>query len=238
LAKSKEVKEKISKSLTGRKLSESHKNKIKNYYLKKRDDFDKVVGILKGKFDPPHNGHLSVALSALAISQMNEIWWIPSCNDTIESSFNRIKMINQIIKPYKKFRCIDFEIKNKLDGSYSSLIKELYRIKRHYKTCFYLIIGSDEALEIEKKDNSWLLENVRFCIFYRKGFKLNKEESVFKDDKHLYITDEFIVNNISSDIIQDGKYSSDIIRFLPKSIQNIIEKEGFYARTDDSKESV
>ena len=43
-----------------------------------RSDSGKRIGLLGGSFNPAHQGHLQISLSALRRLNLDEIWWMVS----------------------------------------------------------------------------------------------------------------------------------------------------------------
>ena len=59
-----------------------------------------TVGIYVGSFDPPHNGHLGVALEILKNNICNKIFFVPTCyywNKEMNSSLDDRKEMLDIV---------------------------------------------------------------------------------------------------------------------------------------------
>lgn len=75
------------------------------------------IGLLGGTFDPPHNGHLTLAEEALLHFKLDEIWFIPAGNpafrdsqSNITHSYKRMNMVNAAISDIAWAKACDYEI--------------------------------------------------------------------------------------------------------------------------------
>ena len=77
------------------------------------------VGILGGSFDPIHNGHLHMALSAKHAYKLDEVWLIPAGHSPnkdeskMTSAIHRLNMCQLAVKEFPNLIASDFEIKCK-----------------------------------------------------------------------------------------------------------------------------
>ena len=57
----------------------------------------KLIGILGGTFDPPHEGHKFISKYALLRLNLQEVWWIvTSRNPLKEKSSNYLKRLKDV----------------------------------------------------------------------------------------------------------------------------------------------
>ena len=166
----------------------------------------KKIGLFGGSFDPPHKGHLKISKIAINKLSLNELYWCvtkknPLKNKTFFSLALRIKKSKLLTSKEKKIKVKYFEDKIKSNNSID-LIKNL--IKKNKKTKFYLILGSDNLINLHKWKNWKLLTKlIEIVVFSRKDYDIKARKSViYKKVKNI----NFIKNkpiNISSTQIRN-----------------------------------
>ncbi|MCB1213767.1 MAG: nicotinate (nicotinamide) nucleotide adenylyltransferase [Chlamydiia bacterium] len=73
------------------------------------------IGLYGGTFDPPHFGHLNVAISMLELAELEEVWWIPAWQNPHKSgvvqtdAHHRMQMVRLMIADLPKFRVLPIE---------------------------------------------------------------------------------------------------------------------------------
>jgi len=102
------------------------------------------LALYGGSFDPPHRGHLCVALKALECLECDQLIIVPAFRNPFKNSIVadgelRLRWLKKIFAPYPRVTISDFEIRHH---------RSVYTIEtvRHYATqCekLYLIIGAD-----------------------------------------------------------------------------------------------
>ncbi len=102
------------------------------------------LALYGGSFDPPHRGHLFVALKALERLDCDQLIIVPAFrnpfkNSIVADSESRLRWLKKIFAPYPRITVSDFEIRQH---------RSVYTIEtvRYYATqCekLYLIIGAD-----------------------------------------------------------------------------------------------
>ena len=102
------------------------------------------LALYGGSFDPPHRGHLFVALKALERLDCDQLIIVPAFrspfkNSIVADSESRLRWLKKIFAPYPRITVSDFEIKQH---------RSVYTIETvcHYATLYqklYLIIGAD-----------------------------------------------------------------------------------------------
>lgn len=114
------------------------------------------IGLLGGTFDPPHNGHLILAETALRELELDRVILIPArvqphkINRVSASADDRMKMLGLAIGGKSRLEISDVELRR--DGpSYTVDTIEKLRILLPGDQLF-LIMGADNVSEIE----SWL----------------------------------------------------------------------------------
>ena len=135
------------------------------------------IALYGGSFDPPHIGHVRVALKALEVLEIDKLIIVPAFRNPFKPSASvngtqRLQWIKQIFQEYPKIEISSFEIDQN---------KSVYTIEtvRHYaKTCdkLYLIIGADNLASLHQwHDIDTLCTMVTFVIATRDGIPIPNE---------------------------------------------------------------
>jgi len=112
------------------------------------------IGLFGGSFDPIHNGHLSIASSAVKQFSLDRVIFIPAAHSPLKadapssSDKERTDMIRLAIGPYSKFELSTIEIKR---GGVSYSIETVDKIARENpKSILFWIIGGDQARQLDR----------------------------------------------------------------------------------------
>jgi len=112
------------------------------------------IGIMGGTFNPIHNGHLSLASSALKQYTLDEVWFMPSglpahkANDELLSAEKRLRMVELAISTEEKFKASSFEIDR---AGYTYTADTMVALTKKYTDSdFYFIIGGDSLMKFHK----------------------------------------------------------------------------------------
>jgi len=159
------------------------------------------IGIFGGSFDPPHRGHLEISRISIKKLSLDQIYWCvtkknPFKNKTFFSLSERINKSKVITSKIKKIKIKYFEDKIKSTNTID-LVK--YLKKKHKKTTFFLIIGSDNLIKFHKwKEWKLLAKLTKIVVFSRKDYNIKAKKSVIikKVKKIIFIKNKPI--NISS----------------------------------------
>ncbi len=166
----------------------------------------KKIGLLGGSFDPPHQGHLKISKIAINKLSLDKLYWCvteqnPFKKKTFFSLSKRIKKSKLLTSEIKKIKVKYFEDKIKSNRSID-LIK--YLNKKNKKTEFFLIIGSDNLINLHKWKN-WklLIKLIKIVVFSRKDYDIKVRKSAITKQlkKIIFIKNKPI--NISSTQIRE-----------------------------------
>ncbi len=166
----------------------------------------KKIGLLGGSFDPPHQGHLKISKIAINKLSLDKLYWCvteqnPFKKKTFFSLSKRIKKSKLLTSEIKKIKVKYFEDKIKSNRSID-LIK--YLNKKNKKTEFFLIIGSDNLINLHKWKNWKLLTKlIKIVVFFRKDYDIKVRKSAITKQlkKIIFIKNKPI--NISSTQIRE-----------------------------------
>jgi len=130
----------------------------------------KVI-LFGGSFNPPHFGHLKLALNSLKYLDASELWFIPSLKSPLKeielADFeHRCAMIEILIKPYRNLKLSRIEAElDEISYTYNTVNK---LIEKYKNIEFIWLMGSDQANQFDK----WykyeeLLERIKFAVYRR-----------------------------------------------------------------------
>jgi nicotinate-nucleotide adenylyltransferase len=159
------------------------------------------VACFGGSFNPPHLGHLKIALSVLRQEKFDEIWFLPTSETPLKhqmmASFeDRVQMILRLIKPYRKLKVCMIE-ESLPNPNYT--INTVKALKEFYpEHLFTWVIGSDQANQFSSwKDSEELLKLINFIVVLR-----DPHDVIYKNMKILHIPG---IDKISSTSIREGQ---------------------------------
>lgn len=110
-----------------------------------------TIGLFGGTFDPPHLGHLNLAVEMLEKHGLDEVWFCPARVNPFKqkepptSTEHRVAMLKLALGPYPRFRILEDEI-NRVGPSYTfdTLHTLIQKEKSQSKPAqFALILGED-----------------------------------------------------------------------------------------------
>jgi nicotinate-nucleotide adenylyltransferase len=104
-----------------------------------------IVGILGGTFDPPHFGHLGMAVNVLSTRQVGEIWFVPCLTHRFGKApapfADRMAMCRLLISGQEKMCVSEVEAELNRPGYTLALVKRL--MADHPGHTFRLVAGQD-----------------------------------------------------------------------------------------------
>jgi nicotinate-nucleotide adenylyltransferase len=181
------------------------------------------IGLLGGKFNPPHLGHIFIAQQCLDFGGFDEVWFVPnygqSFHEPVASVEDRLAMTKCMTLSHTKVSII--EIDNKLDGQTFRLVPFLP--KGHSYT---FIIGSDQLATFHLWGNhKELLKQLPFVVFPRYGYP---NEPTY-DHMSVLSHQSIIATNISSSKIRERvKLGLSIESFVSKGVAEYIKDHKLY----------
>jgi len=186
------------------------------------------LGILGGTFDPPHNGHLVLAQSALEFFKLDKVIFIPTAINPhkrhlkITNPEFRLDMLKLAIGHNAVFEVSDLEI-NRPGLSYTcDTVKE---VKDKYQNIdLYLIIGGDNISDIETWKNP---EDIFAMAEVAAALRPQSRASGKYKDRIKIIEMQPI--DISSTMIRDYvKQGRSIKKLVPGKVESFIMEKGLY----------
>ena len=126
----------------------------------------KMVGILGGTFDPPHDGHKFISNYAILKLNLNEVWWIVSRNP-FKNESKSLQIRKKLVKEFLKCRKIKYIEVDQIFSVYAiDSIKYLKSKFKNYK--FIWLMGTDNLYDLHLwKDWRDIFYNIPIAIFDR-----------------------------------------------------------------------
>ena len=120
------------------------------------------IGLFGGAFNPPHNGHMSVARCAIKEATLDKLIFIPTGNaphkeETQISREDRYNMVSEAISGEEKMSVSDYEIKRS-EVNYSANTVEYFKSLYPEDELFF-IIGDDSYTQLD----TWIEPHYGLC---------------------------------------------------------------------------
>ena len=180
------------------------------------------IGVLGGTFNPIHNGHIEMAIQALKLADLDEVWVMPAGipphkdSQGVCSSKHRMNMCEMACKPYERIVASDFEIYSDTDNyTYLTLEKLCKTYPNH---SFYFILGQDSIESFHHwKEPQTILKYATLLVFLRGNHFDEEKRCCIETIKKLKETYEgeilpldFEPQAISSSEIREAFFSKNI----------------------------
>jgi nicotinate-nucleotide adenylyltransferase len=170
------------------------------------------IALYGGSFDPPHIGHIRVALKALEMLEIDKLIIVPAFKNPFKPSIcadgaQRMKWLKKIFASTPKVEISSFEIDQH---------RSVYTIEtvRHYAQTYdklYLIIGADNLATLQQwRDIDVLHTMVTFVIASRDGIHIPNEMITLPIDEEVSST---IFRHLFSSLGLDKEIENDITTY-------------------------
>lgn len=145
------------------------KKNVKNNNIKK-------IAIFGGSFNPPHEGHFSMAKNISDSLKVDEVWFLFSTNrfknpEVYAPVEDRMAMAEIIAKRYTDYNFVMKDIEGKVG---SNLTFEVMRyLKKEYPDCHFIwVMGADNMAEFENWENfNEIIETNPIAVVDRPGYR-------------------------------------------------------------------
>ena len=137
------------------------------------------IGLYFGSFNPVHNGHLQIAETILAKSDLKKIWFVVSPQNPLKkkndllNQKDRLQMVKLALKGNKNFSASDVEFHLPVPSYTIDTLSFL--AKKFPQHTFSVIIGSDNLSKIHLWKNYETLLNDYEIFVYCRG-RINKSK--------------------------------------------------------------
>lgn len=105
------------------------------------------IGLFGGSFDPPHEGHLHVAKTALIRFQLDQVWWFPTPGNPLKDPpgdyARRIAALQEMVAHNRAFRlsAVEHHMKLRYTRDLASLL-----LRHAPRARFAWIMGADSLV--------------------------------------------------------------------------------------------
>lgn len=199
---------------------------------------NKKIGILGGSFDPIHNGHLAIAMSAYRDFKLDEVWLIPaghSPNKEEEKMTNatiRAEMVALAAQDIPHFKLSTYEI-DKEGTSYTYLTLSDFK-EQFPETMFYFIMGADSLDYFDKWSHPEIIcQKAVILVAVRDDMDLDDIQKKIAHIKELFHAEIYPlscqkVDISSSEIRANLLNGKDICEMVPQAVAAYIAEHNLY----------
>jgi nicotinate-nucleotide adenylyltransferase len=187
------------------------------------------VSLLGGSFDPPHLGHVCMALSILSNGVTDEIWILPCANHPHAKSLlplhERVHMCELAFRHLApKAKVLPIEKFLPIPSFTAQTLKHLMSL--YPNTHFDWLIGADLVEQLPTwQDASWLKRNVQFSVIGREGSTLSGNDNGFQINKFYGVE----IPNIASHKLRQAIGQNETnLQGLDKAVLGYIRDKGLY----------
>jgi nicotinate-nucleotide adenylyltransferase len=195
------------------------------------------IGIFGGSFNPPHNGHLNIALGILKSDLVERVIFIPTiknvCHDKkLVSKEDRYNMTKLLVEGYTDIEVSDLEIKNEVQNYTYQTLNELKLMYPNDE--IILVIGTDSLKEIERwREYKYILKNYKIIVSKRDDDNIdqiiNSIDSIKEFSDNIIHFDSRKFNNVSSTLIRNKLLNKENINeLIPENVYNYIKEHNLY----------
>lgn len=189
------------------------------------------IGILGGSFDPPHIGHVLLAISFLALESIDELWIIPCSNHVFKSAptgfEHRLAMCKIAFRHLKQVRILDIESKLKAPSYTIETLNFIAQEKPYLN--LQLGIGSDLIRDFSKWHKpEEIVKKTKITIFERISYPIASLPAILNNAR---IHQGCALPDISSTSLRDclqKKPKNDVGDLLDQQVLNYIKKHQLY----------
>lgn len=195
------------------------------------------IAILGGSFDPPHEGHVSIANRLLKLFDFDQFWLMPCYqhpfNKNLSTPDTRLAMTKYL--ETTRIKVLDLEIKRKTISYTVDALKLL--AKTHPQDRFCWVIGTDQVESLTKWKN-WqeIINDFKLIIVPRTNYEEARMEvkNIAKQVAHpeniIFIDKQiFLPIYISSRLVrQKVKENKSISNLVPKEVKKYIIQNKLY----------
>lgn len=196
------------------------------------------LGIFGGTFNPPHKGHIYIALEAMKGAGLNKMLFVPCGNPPHKSVAcdvlpkHRFEMTRLAIEAYPDFEITDLEIRSK-EPSYT--LKTLEMLKNLYpnaKLCF--VVGGDSLRDMKDWYHPEKIFQLAEIVALRRGgiadniFVSSIEFYKEKYDAQITPVDILPMDISSSDVRKKIANGFDVEDVINPSVLSYIKKFEIY----------
>lgn len=185
------------------------------------------IGIYGGTFSPLHNGHLRVAVKAVELGTVDQVWlMVTPCNpwrvqENLLDNRERFEMVQRAVEQYPCLSASDFEFSLPVPQYTSSTLRALK--ERYAAYDFSLIVGSDNWIRFKEwHDCDYIIENFPVITFPRDGYPI---EDIGYPVKVMDVECFDISSTRLRQMVRNGE---NISEYVPETVVEDIKRNGYY----------
>lgn len=195
------------------------------------------IGIYGGSFNPVHNGHIHLALTAAKELELDKVYLVPSGISPHRSSAeyasgdDRLEMLRLASEPYEKLGVCDFEIRRE-GKSYTICTVEEFR-RRFPDDELFLLVGSDMLMCFD----SWnrfedILREVTLVVVSRKdgdADALRQKADELRKFGKILVSGSHPVEISSTEIRKNFSKNEKFSCYLDENVVQYIRSKNLYS---------
>jgi nicotinate-nucleotide adenylyltransferase len=190
------------------------------------------IGLLGGTFNPIHFGHLHIAEEVQKSCQLEQVWFIPTCQPPHKSSASqasfahRLAMVKTALKDFPDFKANDIEGRR---GGTSYSVETLQQLHLEYPHDeFFFIMGLDSFQELSLwKNYPQLFAFAHIVVTARPGFSGSLQEFL-----PVAIADRFCYDSDSKKLQCDTGFSLIAVTHTCRDISSTEVRQQLALRQD------
>ena len=138
------------------------------------------IGLLGGSFNPAHDGHLEISLSALEKLGLASVWWLVSPQNPLKLKQGMAPLSERVTNAQetaKESRIVVTDIETELGTRYTA--DTLMALQRRFpRARFVWLMGADNLLQIHRwRQWSRIFHTVPVAVFARPAYSLRAEKA-------------------------------------------------------------
>jgi len=188
------------------------------------------IGLYFGSFNPIHHGHLLIANYVLQHTELRQVWFVVSPQNPLKPSgtllneYHRLHLVRIAIEGENDLKATDIEFKLPRP---SYTVDTLAYLQEKYPTyTFSIIMGSDSFENLPRwKNYKWLLQNFPIYIYRRPN---HESLTSYPEAKKIVALDAPLLPISSTDIRKNIREGKSIRYWVPESVREEIERNGYY----------
>ena len=178
------------------------------------------LGIFIGSFNPVHEGHIKIVNYLIDNNYVDKVLIIPSINYWNKQNLIELKhRINML----KFFESNNIKVDDK-HNNYQYTYQLLRALKEEYNDELYLIIGADNAINLDKWEHIQELLTYKIIVLNRDNIDIKKYVDRFNQKDNFIIIDNFDYVPISSSKIRQNYLDEELKKYLDDRVLDYIQK--------------
>ena len=140
----------------------------------------RVIGLLGGSFDPPHQGHVNITLAAIKRFALDEVWWLVSPGNPIKEQgpapFEKRMAAAQALMQHPRVKVSDFEARVGTRYTSETLAALIKAFPQHR---FVWLMGADNLHQFHRwQDWRGIMDTVPVGVLARPRSRISARNSV------------------------------------------------------------